>query len=935
MERRGHKARRERRVQRVRIERRGPKECRDRKARRERKECRGREARWGRREYRGRKERQARTERWVRKDQRDRAALTARRALKVRKAFRVRPVRQERRLQSPGLQAATASCAGAAPAPRASPMAASWDDEDGNNTNTSSGSLPDGVFNSNTVIQFCCKSARRGAPHFPSLLRLVGNDETPSSKVRAAPPGSLGARVGVWRAWQEHAHRERSGSASIRGDLGQRVVAETVDDDLRRAGQRRAAQLSCPRTAAQSRRSHQEEPHRSGQGLPRRAGGEATARFEATTEVSVEGKAIRVREATLDAASTLDFVKLFTADTDRKTAYAYAEWPVGHAMRAMAMFGSDDAAVVWLNGKEVHRAVFDRALDPGSDTFDLPLTAGTNRILVKVDNGFGGWGFALRVFDDTGRKRMDARSTRRHLDRLGLGRLTGGYYQIQNVLPEIGWTNWVLGEQVFDKPEVRVRWFGPDLDETDRASAQGQYTALVEATTRDGYAYRHMLTFAKVPDDTVPWFPSPPFGEQPDLHPTLPIKGGQAPLNAAQAAELSRYFWHGANDALWEGEKAPSPRWHSQGSARSRPPRTSPRGSAMGTSRPPSTTAAAHEDRRAHAQVDPSGGATPDASTRASHGIQAQAGVKPGTAQKLRAVARDWAKADPNPLVVLVARHGVIFLHEGLNGFRKDSTFRPASIGKTMAALTFARAVDQGILSFDQPVGTVLEDWKNERTAKVTFRHCFNHVSGLTDHASHGGLFNTYLDNALFVEDATFAKPLTRFQYNGDDVNLTGQALELVTGETIWRLLYENVQKPFGENVTQFDLGFGDQFSAMFLAKVGQMILQDGKYGSFQLFKPGFLETMRPRKIIEFAPQLDDPKIESGIGFAWMIDPSGPREKGVLGPNVIGHGAASGVTWRIDRDHDLVVVVGRNGFKDYRTSDEWQTKFVKTLAEGL
>src|SRR5260221_8959304 len=45
-------------------------------------------------------------------------------------------------------------------------------------------------------------------------------------------------------------------------------------------------------------------------------GGEATARFEATTEVSVEGKAIRVREATLDATSTLDFVKLFTADTD-------------------------------------------------------------------------------------------------------------------------------------------------------------------------------------------------------------------------------------------------------------------------------------------------------------------------------------------------------------------------------------------------------------------------------------------------------------------------------------------------------------------------------------------------------------------------------------------------------------------------------------------
>jgi len=67
----------------------------------------------------------------------------------------------------------------------------------------------------------------------------------------------------------------------------------------------------------------------------------------------------------------------------------------------------------------------------------------------------------------------------------------------------------------------------------------------------------------------------------------------------------------------------------------------------------------------------------------------------------------------------------------------------------------------------------------------------------------------------------------------------------------------------------------------------------------------------------------------------YVLHPPALWEKGVLGPNVIGHGAASGVTWCIDRDHDLEVVVGRNGFKDYRTSDEWQTKFVKTLAEGL
>jgi hypothetical protein len=66
-----------------------------------------------------------------------------------------------------------------------------------------------------------------------------------------------------------------------------------------------------------------------------------------------------------------------------------------------------------------------------------------------------------------------------------------------------------------------------------------------------------------------------------------------------------------------------------------------------------------------------------------------------------------------------------------------------------------------------------------------------------------------------------------------------------------------------------------------------------------------------------------------------MIDPRGPRQKGVLGPNVLGHGASSGVTWRIDPDHDVVIVVGRDGFKDASTEDAWQTKLVAAVAAGI
>jgi hypothetical protein len=66
-----------------------------------------------------------------------------------------------------------------------------------------------------------------------------------------------------------------------------------------------------------------------------------------------------------------------------------------------------------------------------------------------------------------------------------------------------------------------------------------------------------------------------------------------------------------------------------------------------------------------------------------------------------------------------------------------------------------------------------------------------------------------------------------------------------------------------------------------------------------------------------------------------MPDPPGPRENGVLGPQVVGHGAASGTVWRVDEAHELVVVIGRDGYRDWHANEEWTTKFMKGLAESL
>ena len=68
-----------------------------------------------------------------------------------------------------------------------------------------------------------------------------------------------------------------------------------------------------------------------------------------------------------------------------------------HARDALLSLGSDDGIRVWLNGVIVHENETGRGYTPDADTAPVKLKAGINRILVKVDNYIGGWGFGMGV----------------------------------------------------------------------------------------------------------------------------------------------------------------------------------------------------------------------------------------------------------------------------------------------------------------------------------------------------------------------------------------------------------------------------------------------------------------------------------------------------------------------------------------------------------
>lgn len=61
--------------------------------------------------------------------------------------------------------------------------------------------------------------------------------------------------------------------------------------------------------------------------------------------------------------------------------------------------GSDDGIKVFLNDQQLHRFLAVRIAAPDQTEIPLPLHAGWNKLLLKLENNFGGYGFYARVQD--------------------------------------------------------------------------------------------------------------------------------------------------------------------------------------------------------------------------------------------------------------------------------------------------------------------------------------------------------------------------------------------------------------------------------------------------------------------------------------------------------------------------------------------------------
>jgi len=324
-------------------------------------------------------------------------------------------------------------------------------------------------------------------------------------------------------------------------------------------------------------------------------------------------------------------------------------------------------------------------------------------------------------------------------------------------------------------------------------------------------------------------------------------------------------------------------------------------------------------------------------------GTEEEAGFKPGTAEKIREVCRAWFEESGEPFITLVARHGIVIVHEPFGEWTwgrltRNTPTEMASLTKLVTGLMFAQFVDRGLIEIDDPVGKFLPDFPVTSDKVITLRQCFTHTTGLYGHEEWGGMHNPWLDNVIAngLENLTPGKV---HEYNGMGYDLAGKVMEIVSGKSIFRLMRENLFDPLGmKNTTlEEDLGFSCFSTAGDFAKFGQLLLNKGSYGELEFFSPRTFEKILPKPLSSYYPGIDK---DWGIGITWMrqAHPDAgkngmPEDATVLSKNIIGHGSATSAILRVDLDNDLVIAQSRR--RAGKAYDKYLVKFLMAIEEGL
>ena len=243
-------------------------------------------------------------------------------------------------------------------------------------------------------------------------------------------------------------------------------------------------------------------------------------------------------------------------------------------------------------------------------------------------------------------------------------------------------------------------------------------------------------------------------------------------------------------------------------------------------------------------------------------------------------------------------------------------SFQPAtrvavqSVTKPFVSLAVGRLWTEGKLkSLDLTLGELLPELAKDPKAPITLRHLLSHSSGIHDaRDNQGSTLRQFMDTKDFFAYVSKLPidnpPGKEYKYNNAGVTLLSQALERIAGEPLHLYLRRTLLRPMGIQSDQWRTDknnrspffFGLSINAEDLAKIGQLIINDGQWQGPQLISPEW---------IKLSTQEPGNTTNPRLGLIWFFQASAtPGQK----PALIQHTGDGGNYLLIFPKYNLVAV---------------------------
>lgn len=243
------------------------------------------------------------------------------------------------------------------------------------------------------------------------------------------------------------------------------------------------------------------------------------------------------------------------------------------------------------------------------------------------------------------------------------------------------------------------------------------------------------------------------------------------------------------------------------------------------------------------------------------------------------------------PLSIMVVDNGNVVFEEWYNGHKPEKTKDVYSVSKSVLALAVGCAVEEGLFGVEDRVIDFFPDQLPENVSEILssmrIRHLLTMTCGLEESPK---LLSVFKGDAafdwireFFASPQTFM-PGTDFYYNLFSSYIMAAILQKTSGMSVMDYIRPRLLEPLHITDMEWESspagicvgGWGMHLCTEDMAKLGQLLLQHGKWNGRQLVPSGWVDTMTS-KLVE---SKDRSALNANVDPAIPADPDNDHSKG-------------------------------------------------------